>query len=385
MDSIYLDHNATTPCREEVVDSVCRAMRDFPANPASQHRPGQLAHGALEDAREQIADILGACLTGPRPDRLIFTSGGTEANNLAILGMAQSLAGTAPGHLVISAVEHASVVEPAEALLERGWRLDALGVDSEGVVIAKRLDALLHPDTRLVSVILGNHETGVLQPLAEISTRCLAAGVPLHTDAIQVAGKLPIDFRALGLGAMSVAAHKFQGPLGIGALLLRHDFPIAPMLFGGAQQSGLRPGTESVPLAVGMCRALELWQAEHERHAHHLSALRDRFETGLLRAVPGLVVNGVGAPRLPNTSNLAFPGIDGQILLLALDQAGVACSAGAACSSGSTELSPTLRAMNLPREVLVSSLRFSLGATTTQSDLDEAIRRIADVCSRLQE
>lgn len=383
MNSIYLDHNATTPCRSEVVESLCRALRDFAANPASQHQPGQQARRALEHARERIAEILGARLAGPRPDRLIFTSGGTEANNLAILGMAQCLGGAAPGHLVISAVEHSSIVEPAESLLDHGWRLDGLGVDGHGVVRVERLDELLRPDTRLVSVILGNHETGVLQPMAEIATRCRAAGVPLHTDAVQVVGKLPIDFRALELGAMSVAAHKFQGPLGIGALVVRHDFPIAPILFGGAQQSGVRPGTESVALAVAMCTALEFWEAEKDDHAQRLTTLRDRFETGLRRAVPEVIVNGAGAVRLPNTSNVAFPGIDGQILLLALDQAGVACSAGAACSSGSTELSPTLRAMNLPREILVSSLRFSLGATTTQSDIDEAVHRIAEVCSRV--
>jgi cysteine desulfurase len=384
MDSIYLDHNATTPCRQEVIDSLARAWRDFSANPASQHWPGQLARRALDDARERIAEILGARLAGPQPDRLIFTSGGTEANNLAILGVAQHFHRATPGHLVISAVEHASIVGPAEHLLDQGWNVEALGVDGQGVVRIDRLDGLLRPDTRLVSVILGNHETGVLEPLPEISAHCGQRNIPVHTDAIQVVGKLPIDFRALGVGALSIAAHKFQGPLGIGALLLRHDFPLDPILFGGAQQSGLRPGTESVALAVGMRTALELWQAEHDHHAQRLTALRDRFEDGLRRTVPGLVVNGAGAPRLPNTSNLAFPGIDGQILLLALDQAGVACSAGSACSSGSTEVSPTLRAMNLSHDVLASSLRFSLGATTTDADIDEAIRRIADVCRRVR-
>ena len=384
MDSIYLDHNATTPCREEVIESLCRAWRDFSGNPASQHWAGQQARRALDDARERIAEIVGAKLAGPRPDRLIFTSGGTEANNLAILGVAQHFHGAIPGHLVISAVEHASVVGPAETLLDQGWSVDTLGVDGEGVVRIERLDEMLGPGTRLVSVILGNHETGVLQPLAEISARCAQAGVPLHTDAVQAVGKLPIDFRAMAVGAMSIAAHKFQGPMGIGALLVRHDFPLTPIHFGGAQQSGLRPGTESVALAVGMRKALELWQAEQDDHALRLTALRDRFENGLRRVVHGLVVNGAGARRLPNTSNLAFPGIDGQILLLALDQAGVACSAGSACNSGSTEVSPTLRAMNLPHGVLVSSLRFSLGATTTEAHIDEAIRRIADVCSRVR-
>jgi cysteine desulfurase len=196
---------------------------------------------------------------------------------------------------------------------------------------------------------------------------------------VQAVGKLPVDFRAMGVGALTVAAHKFQGPLGIGALILRHDVPLAPLLFGGHQQDGFRPGTESVALAVGMATALELWQAECDEHARRLTALRERFEAGLAAGFPRLVVNGAGAERLPQTANVALVGLDAQIMLMALDSVGVACSVGSACSSGSTELSPTLRAMGVPNEVLASSLRFSLGATTTEEDVDEAIRRILAV------
>jgi len=370
--------------RPEVAEAMARCYAEGYANPASQHRPGQRARRVLEDAREAIAAVLGADLFARPPDRLLFTSGGTEANTLAVLGIARAGKGPEPGHLIVSTIEHASVIEPAEHLMEHGWRLDTLGVTPDGVVRVDELAGMLMPNTRLVSVILGNHETGVLQPVADLVPICQEAGVPLHTDAVQVAGKLPIDLRALGTSAMTVAAHKFQGPLGIGALLLRGEVPIQPLLFGGHQQDGLRPGTESVALAVGMRTALELWHDGHEAHARRLAALRERFESGLKAGFPELLVNGSGAERLPHTSSIAFPGLDAQVLVMALDTAGVACSVGSACSSGSTELSPTLRAMGLPHEIVASSLRFSLGATTTEAEIDEAVRRILHVLGEMR-
>jgi len=385
MDSIYLDHNATTPIRPEVAEAMARCHAQGYANPASQHRPGQQARRVLDDAREAIADIVGADLNGSPPDRLFFTSGGTEANTLAVIGIARAAAGGKPGQVIVSAMEHASVIEPAEHLFEQGWRLDTLGVTSDGVVRAERLAGLIAPEARLVSVMLGNHETGVLQPVAELATICREAGVPLHTDAVQVAGKLPIDFRSLGVSAMTITAHKLQGPLGIGALILRDDVAVEPILFGGHQQSGVRPGTESVALAVGMRTALELWRQEHEAHARRLSSLRERFEGGLKAGFDQLVVNGSAADRLPHTASIAFPGLDAQVLLMALDTSGVACSVGSACSSGSTELSPTLLAMGLPGEIVKSSLRFSLGATTTEAEIDEAVRRILSVVRELRQ
>jgi cysteine desulfurase len=414
MDSIYLDHNATTPTRPEVVEAMATCYARGHANPASQHRPGQQARRLLEDARETIAEILGADLSSPRQDRLLFTSGGTEANNLAVLGIALT-GGGPPGQIVISAGEHQSVIEPAERLLERGWRLDTLGLTPQGVVRVEQLQTLLAPSrradvsvcyeesglhgrqdgrqeclpssggaVRLVSVILGNHETGVLQPVAELATLCSQAGVPMHTDAVQVVGKLPVSFRALGVAAMTVAAHKFGGPPGIGALIVRDGVPLQPLMFGGHQQSGLRPGTESVALAVGMATALELWRKHQDEHARRLNSLRDRFERALRAGLPEVVVHGAKAQRLPQTSNVAFPGFDGEVLRMALDLAGVACSVGSACSSGSTELSPTLRAMELPNDVVASSLRFSFGATTTEAEIDEAVRRIVQVCGEIR-
>ncbi|MGO8748323.1 MAG: cysteine desulfurase family protein [Thermoguttaceae bacterium] len=388
METIYLDHNATTPTRPEVIEAMAGAWREGYANPASQHRPGQRAQRLLEDTREEVAAILGADLTSRKPDRLIFTSGGTEANNLAIFGIPRHREGAGeskiPGHIIVSAIEHASVLEPAMRWIEKGWQVDTLSADRDGVVRADRLIELFTPETRLVSIMLGNHETGVLQPVGKLAAICRNAGVPLHTDAIQVAGKLPIDFRGLGVDALTVTAHKFQGPLGIGALLLRHDTPVSPLLFGGHQQHGLRPGTESVALALGMRTALQLWQKEQEDHRQRLTALRQRFEEGLAAGYPDLLVHGANAERLPQTSNLAFPGLDGQILLVALDSVGVACSVGSACASGSTELSPTLLAMGVPSPIVTSSLRFSLGATTTIAEIDEAIRRILEVVRSLR-
>ncbi|MGO9108705.1 MAG: cysteine desulfurase family protein [Thermoguttaceae bacterium] len=394
MDYIYLDHNSTTPTRPEVVEAMARCYAAGYANPASQHQPGQRARRILEDARQRVAEILGADLNCLKPDRLIFTSGGTEANNLAILGIAQAGCRRC-GQVIVSSIEHACVLEAAEHLMELGWRLDTLPVDRQGVVQADALKPLLattlrsSPEEgeaeagRLVSAMLANHETGVLQPIEHLAGICSSAGVPLHTDAVAAAGKVPISFRGLGVTALSIAAHKFQGPLGIGALIVRHETTLVPMLFGGHQQEGLRPSTESVVLAVGMQTALELWQKEQVEHCRKLTALRDRFESGLKAGRPDVIVHSEGVARLPQTCNIAFPGLEGQILLLALDMAGVACSVGSACASGSTELSPTLRAMGLPNDIVASSLRFSLGATTTEAQIDEAIVRILRVCQEL--
>ena len=280
MDPIYLDHNAATSTHPEVAEAISRCYAEVFANPASQHHPGQQARRVLEDSRERIAQILDVDLAPPRRDRLIFTSGGTEANNLAILGIARALgragdpagedaASAPPGQIIISSGEHQSVIEPAEHLLEQGWRVDTLGLTPQGVVRVEQLSTLLSQRAAcgspcLVSVQLGNHETGVLQPIGQLAAICGRAGVPLHTDAVQAIGKLPVSFRGLGVAAMSITAHKFRGPLGIGALVVRDGVPLQPLMFGGHQQAGLRPGTESAALAVGMATALDIWQQRQE-------------------------------------------------------------------------------------------------------------------------
>jgi cysteine desulfurase len=383
---IYLDHNATTPVLPEVVEAMraCYARPYY--NPASQHEFGRQARRALEDARGRIAELLAAKNTGIEADRIVFTSGGTEANNLAIRGLTERMVRGAPpaGHLIISALEHPSIAALADELAHRGWQVDRLGADSNGLLRVDDLPRLLRPDTRAVAALLGQNETGVLQPVAELSAICLAHQVPLHTDAAQVVGKLPVDFRALGAATMTIAAHKFHGPLGIGALVIRHGVEIAPQLFGGFQQAEIRPGTESVALAVGMCRALELWHDQRDARVQHLQNLRDRFERLIVAGWPAAVVIGRESERLPHTSNIALIGLERQALFMALDQAGVACSTGSACASGSSEPSPALVSMGLDAAVIGSALRFSLGVNTTAAEIDEAARRILFCCNDLR-
>jgi cysteine desulfurase len=377
---IYLDYNATTPLLPEAAEAMARCQSQTPGNPASQHWAGRRARQALEDAREGIAHLLGADLGSNSGHRLVFTSGGTEANNLAIF----ALAGRHPRPLVISPIEHPSVAGPAAALARQGWQISYLGVSSAGEVLADALPRSLESSACLVAVMLGNNETGVLQRIEHFADHCGRVGVPLHTDAVQVAGKLPLDFRRLRVSTMTISAHKFHGPVGVGALIVRGDVDLQPMLHGGFQQHGVRPGTEPVALVVGMHAALAAWHRNAADNTHRLTALRNQFERELLAACPELLVNGAAAPRLPQTSNIAFPGMDGQALAMALDLEGVACSTGSACASGSSEPSPTLVAMGLSKELYEGSLRFSFGVATTPSEVSEAVRRIYRVYNDLR-
>lgn len=402
MESIYLDNNATTKLLPDVGEAMREAFAAGHANPASQHEPGRRARRVVEACRERIAELLGARVGGVDADRVIFTSGGTEANNLAIRGLAPAARasagagdGNAPrdlprngqlprGGVAISAIEHPSVAAAADHLRETGWTVDRLAVDRDGVARLDGLRDLLRPHTQLVSVMLGSNETGVLQPVREIAAVCREAGVACHTDAVQAVGKAPVSFRELGVDALTCTAHKLNGPRGIGALLVRRGVPLAPILHGGFQQGGLRPGTESVELVVGFCHALELWHRHQESWRARLAALRDRFEAAILGGYPAAKVLGQDAPRLPHTSNIAFVGLDRQALQMALDLAGVACSTGSACASGSSEPSPVLAAMGCPPDIIGSSLRFSLGVLSSEPDVEEAVRRILLTCSRLR-
>jgi cysteine desulfurase len=386
--AIYLDHNASTPVLPAVVEAMRASYTEPHLNPASQHEFGRRARRALESARQRIGELLGAKMTGMDADQVILTSGGTEANNLAILGLlnyepAANPLASSRQHLIISAIEHPSIAALADELSRRGWHVDRMGVDSRGAIRLEDLSRLLRPDTRLVAAMLAQNETGVLQPVPALAAVCAERGIPFHTDAAQVVGKLPVGFRALGAATMAVAAHKFHGPLGIGALIVRHGLSLRPQLHGGFQQAGLRPGTESVALAIGMCRALELWHAEQQERAARLRALRDHFERAIVAGWPAATVIGAEAERLPHTSLIAFVGIDRQALFMALDQAGVCCSTGSACASGSSELSPVLMAMGCESAVAGSALRFSFGATTTAAEVDQAVHRILTCCNDL--
>ncbi len=381
MNPIYLDNNATTP----VLPAVWEAMRPFLSetygNPASAHAAGRRARQALEDAREQVAALLGAFA-----DEVLFTSGATEANNLALAG----LAGAPPAHLVTSPVEHPSVEEPIRRLEQNGFRVSRLPVDREGVVRAEALPALLDLGTKLVSVMLANNETGAVQPVAELVR--LTHHSPLtthhsrlfHCDAVQAVGRLPVHFHELGVTALTFSAHKFHGPKGVGGLLLRRGTRLQPQLLGGHQQQGRRPGTEPVPLIVGLAAALELAERERDARTEHVLRLRGRFLDQLHTTAAPVVLNGPAAGGVPHTLNLSFPGCQADALLMALDLAGVACSTGSACSSGSLLPSPVLRAMSVPDELLHSALRFSLSALLTEDDIDEAAARVAAVVRRLR-
>ncbi len=398
---IYLDNNATTPLLPEVAEIMCGCWKAPRLNPASQHSFGRAARLALEAARTRISYLLGLSID----DRLVFTSGGTESNNLAIRGFLQRAGARAPSaadgrppslqpaHIVISSIEHPSISALAEELQRQGHELDFIPVNSDGVIRVECLEELLKPNTAVVAAIQGQNETGVLQPVAELAEICARHNAPLHTDAAQTIGKVPINFQALGAATMTIAAHKFHGPVGIGALAIRQGIDLQPQLFGGFQQAGLRPGTEPVALVAGMCRALDLAYPEPEIEQHNaqlrersvaMRELRDRFERQILAGWPAAVVVGAGAERLPHTSNIAFIGLDRQMLFMALDQADVACSTGSACASGSSETSPVLIAMGCEEAVLTSALRFSLGATTTAADIDVAARRILHCCNTLR-
>lgn len=384
MQPIYLDHAATTPLLPEVAAAMERTARDVCGNSASQHAFGRAARRVVEDARERIGVLLGLEQSSIQADRVIFTSGGTEANNWAVrtLGLADER-GRATSRLLVSAVEHPSVQGPADYCARQGEAVERIPVEPSGRIDPARLAAMLDRPARLVSVVLGNSETGILQPVPELAKLCRERGVWMHTDAVQAIGKIDVNFRELGVAAMSLAAHKFHGPLGIGALVLRSDVAPSPLLFGGFQQEALRPGTESPALVVGMCAALEAWHRERRERTARLANLRDELELRLRTTHPEFIVHGSHVPRLPQTLNIALTGVDRQAMFLALDQARVACSTGSACASGSSEPSPTLRAMGCADDVLASSLRFTVGGTTTAAEVCLAAERILRVFQTL--
>jgi cysteine desulfurase len=371
---IYLDNNATTPLLPAVLEAMLPYFTEAFANPASSHRPGRRAHRALEDARESIAGLLDA-----DADEVIFTSGATEANNLALFGLVQSLPSLP--HLLASPIEHPCVAEPLQRLGEMGCQLSYLPVDETGIV--QWHDDALRPETRVMSVMLANHETGAVQPIADIAEH-LGERALFHCDAAAAVGKMAVSFRKLGVTALTVSAHKFHGPKGIGALVLRKRTRLQPLFRGGHQQQGRRPGTESVPLIVGFARALELAMQNLERHTAHVTKLRQRFLSLLQTHAAPVIVNGPVEGGIVSTVNLSFPGCQADALHMALDLAGIACSTGSACSSGSLLPSPVLRAMGVDRERLHSAMRFSLSPLVTLEDIEDACRLIAQVVGRLR-
>ncbi len=377
---IYLDNNATTA----IDPAIARRMYDLQlqglANPASQHRPGRLAMKRLEQAKNSLLDTLGAPNSGMETAQVIFTSGGTEANNLAVRGYAAMR----PGLVIVAASEHSSLLDPARELGPERCRV--LPVDTHGRCDLQQLEDWLKADaTRisLVSVMLGNNETGVIQDVRQICQLCLPYSVPVHSDAVQAIGKIPVDMRELGLSALSLTAHKLHGPVGIGALILLPGEKIAPILLGGGQQLGLRPGTEPVVPAVALADAVDLsCQALADGEYATVAKFRDRLETSLL-ALGNVEVIAKQSQRLPHVSNVAFLGLDRQAVQMALDLSGIACSTGSACASGSSRPSHVLTAMGLSPTVINGSIRFSLSRNTTAEEIDSAIELIARVLKKI--
>jgi cysteine desulfurase len=383
MTPIYLDYNATTPLLPQAWEAMRPVMAEAFGNPASAHHAGRQARRYLEDAREKVAALLEA-----HPDEVIFTSGATEANNLALFG----LAGNPPGRILASPIEHPCVIEPLNQLAARGFDIAWLPVDGRGIVGRPTRSANRHDDSlsesptlRLVSVMLANHETGAIQPVGELAAA--VPGVPFHCDAAQAVGKIPVSFRDLGVTALTASAHKFRGPKGVGVLLLKRGTTLRPLLYGGHQQRGHRPGTEPVALAVGLAVALEHAVTHIPEHAATTNRLRRRLLNRLQALASPVVVNGPppGDPdSLPTTLNVSFPGCRADLLLMSLDLAGVACSTGSACSSGSLLPSPVLAAMGVSDDVLRSAMRFSLSPTLTDAEIDAAAQRIAGCVARVR-
>ncbi len=376
MAPIYLDHNATSPLDPEVFGAM-RSHWLSGGNPESRHAAGRAARRALDRARETVARVLGA-----DADEVVFTSGGTEANNLALFGLARS---HPPGRLLTSPIEHPAVSEPVARLAAEGWAVDHLAVTAEGR--AEVDAAVFAPETRLATLMLANNEVGTLQPVAHLARLAAVRGLAVHTDAVQAVGRVPVDFHALGVATLAASAHKLHGPMGVGVLLVRKGTALVPWLLGGGQQAGRRPGTVPVPLCAGLAAALEIWDRVQKARIARWHQLRDRLATGLLAALgpAAVIIQGPSDrdARLPQTLNVGFPELDGDALLMQLDLAGVCVSFGSACASGANTPSPTLVAMGIPEERLRSSVRFSLGATTTEADIDEALRRVVEVVPRI--
>ena len=376
---IYLDHNATTPPAAEVVDAMATALREQFGNPSSVHHFGQVAKAALDDARSAVA-----ALVGGDPSEVVFTSGGTESDNFAIRGVAEALEATGRRHLIATAIEHEAVLNTFRALARRGWKTTLLPVDQSGIVTIDALEQALTDETALVSIMHANNEIGTVQPIAQLARLARSRGAVFHTDAVQTAGKIPIDVKALGIDLLSLSAHKFYGPKGAGALWIRRGVRLQTPMTGGKQERGRRAGTENVVGIIGLGVAAQQARAKMAAEGDRLAVLRDRLEEGVLASVTGTAINGARSPRVPNTTNISFDRIEAVSLLIALDLAGIAVSTGSACSSGTLEPSHVLKAMGFPPHRAQNSIRFSLGAANTEADIQRVIEVLPGVVDKLR-
>lgn len=374
---VYLDHNATTPLAPEVFEAMRPYWFEDYGNASSIHWHGQRARAAVEEARLEVSSLIGA-----DPGEIVFTSGGTEGDNTAIFGAVEAAGASGRKHVVTTSIEHHAVLHSAQALESRGVRVTYVAVGPGGVVDPADVERAIGPDTVLISVMHANNEIGTIQPVAEIGRLARERGIPLHTDAVQAAGKIPIDAEKLGADMLSLSAHKFSGPKGVGAMFVRKGTRLASLLYGGHHERDRRAGTENVPGIVGLGAAARLARQRLDVEVARVRVLRDQFEAGVLDRVSGVHVNGDAARRLPNTTNLRFDEVEGEALVIALDLAGIACSTGAACSSGSLEPSHVLAAIGLRPEQAQSSVRFSFGLTSTLEDVDFALEVLPGVVQR---
>ena len=392
MPRIYLDHNATTPVEPAVLDAMLPYFSADFGNAASIHTTGQRARSAVETAREQVAVLLGA-----RPQEIIFTSGGTESDNHAVFGIVRNAPG-ATKHIITTQIEHEAVLNACQALevaAVSGARDEGaahgkievtyLAVDANGLVDPEAVRDAIRPQTALITVMHANNELGTVQPLEEIGRIAAQNDIFFHTDAVQSAGKIPLDVNALGVDLLAISGHKFYAPKGVGALYIRGGTRLRQLLYGGHHQRGFRPGTENVPGIVGLGKAAELARLSLAEDAQRVSALRDELQRQLLGRIPHAHANASGAPRSPNTTNITFPGIEGEALIIALDLKGLACSTGAACSSGAVEPSHVLTAIGLSAEDARASIRFSLGRHTTQQEIAAALEIVPAAVAQLRE
>ena len=376
---IYFDHNATTPVDPAVAEAMAAALVEDFGNPSSVHHFGQRAKARLDDARSEVASLING-----EPSEIVFTSGGTEADNLALRGAAESLEPTGRRHLIASAIEHEAVLVTLKALARRGWSVTHIPVDASGIVRPEALAACLRDDTAIVSVMHANNEIGTIQPIAELARLAHARGALLHTDAVQSVAKIPVDVRALGVDLLALSAHKFNGPKGAGALWIKRGTRLTAHTTGGKHERARRAGTENVPAIVGLGVAARLARTKLATEPARLAALRDRLEEAVLARVPGTAINGLRDPRVPNTTNLSFDGVEAESLLIALDLEGIAVSTGSACSSGTLEPSHVLRAMGLPSHRTQNSIRISLGAGNTGEQVDVLLAKLPAVVDKLR-
>ena len=365
---VYLDHAATTPVREEVFEAMKPFYGPRFGNPSSTHRWGREARAALDEARERVGRCLGA-----RPDEICFTSGGTEADNLAILGAWRALKAKGRKAVVTTPIEHKAILGAVHQAAHEGAEERLLTVTADGVVDPQSIDELVDDEVAVCSMMWVNNEIGTIQPVPELAARAKERGALMHTDAVQAFGKVPIDAQKQQFDFLTISGHKFGAPKGIGALFIRRGVHLEPLMHGGTQDRGRRPGTENVAAAVGLARAAELTLAECEAHCARIQKLRDRLEAGILAKVPDAVIHGRGALRAPHVTNISVPGTDSESLLMALDLRGIAASGGSACQSGSIEPSHVLRAIGVRPDLASAAVRMSLGSLTTDQCIDRVI------------